>query len=100
MKWNGTVSHRSQRTIASRFATAKANQASSTPLRCSKPVTGMANRFDRRAGPELLAQPAYTDVDNIRARIEVVTPYLGEQPLAADDLASAFEQAMEQLELA
>src|SRR6266567_5927853 len=100
MKWNGTFSHRCQRTIASRFATAKANQASSIPLRRSKPVASMANRFDRRAGPELLAQPADADVDDVRARIEVVTPYLGEQPLAADDLARALEQAMEKLELA
>src|SRR6478672_10677123 len=100
MKWNGTVSHRSQRTIASRFATAKTNQASSTPLRCSKPVSGMANRFDRRARPELLAQPADADVDDVRARIEVVTPDLGKQPLTADDLARALEQAMEKLELA
>src|SRR4029450_3383041 len=86
MKWNGTVSHRSQRTIASRFATANATQPSSTALRLSQSVAGMANGFDRRPGPEFLAQPADADVDDIRAWIEVITPDLGEQPLAADDL--------------
>src|SRR5437762_9157581 len=99
MKWNGTVSHRSQRTIASRFATANATQPSSTALRLSQSVAGMTNGFDRRSGPELLAQPADADVDDIRAWIEVITPDLGEQPLAADDFAGAFEQAVEKLEL-
>src|SRR6266566_9199099 len=100
MKWNGTVSHRSQRTIASRFASANANQPSSTALRLSQAVAGMADGFDRRSGPELLAQPADADVDDIRAWIEVITPDLGEQPLAADDLARAFEQAVQEPELA
>src|SRR2546426_9036991 len=100
MKWNGTVSHRSQRTIASRFASANANQPSSTPLRLSQAVAGMADGFDWRSGPELLAQPADAYVDHVRAGIEVITPNLGEQPLAADDLAGAFEQAVQELELA
>src|SRR3954447_417204 len=60
----------------------------------------MADRLDRRAGPEFLAQPADADVDHVRARIEVITPDLGKQPLAADDLARAFEQAVQELELA
>jgi hypothetical protein len=59
----------------------------------------MANGFDRRSGPELLAQPADADVDDVRVRIEVITPDLGEQPLAADDLAGALEQAVQKLEL-
>src|SRR4051794_40896277 len=99
MKWNGTVSQRSQRTIASRFATANANQPSSNALRLSQAVAGMADGLDRRSRPELFAQPADADVDDVRARIEVITPDLGEQPLPTDDLAGAFEQAVEELEL-
>src|SRR4051794_19110210 len=100
MKWNGTVSHRPQRSIASRFAIAKASQPSSTALRLSQAVAGMADGLDRRRGPELLAQPTDADVDHVRARIEVITPDLGEEPLAADDFAGAFEQAVQELELA
>src|SRR5215212_1070398 len=100
MKWNGIVSHRSQPTIASRFAIANATQASSTALCRSEPIPGMANRFDRRVWTELLAEPANADVDDIRVRIEVIAPDLGEQSLAADHLAGAFEQAVKEPELA
>src|SRR5947208_14492859 len=100
MKWNGIVSQRSQRIIASRFASANASHANSTALRRSKPVTRMADRFDRRVWTKLLAQPADADIDDVRVRIEVVAPDLGEQPLAADHLAGAFQEAVEELELA
>src|SRR5437868_13427813 len=100
MKWKGTVSQYSQRTIASKFASANASQASSTALRRSKPVTRMTDGFDRRIRAELLSQPADADVDDVRMRIEVIAPDLREQPLAADDLAGAFEQAVQELELA
>src|SRR5437588_3578455 len=99
MKWNGTVSQRSQRTIASRFATTNPNQPSSKALSLSQAIAGMADGLDRRTRPEFLAQPADADVDDVRARIEVITPDLGEQPLPADDLAGAFEQAVQELEL-
>src|SRR5437763_480970 len=87
MKWNGIVSQRSQRIIASRFAIANANQASSTALRFGQAVTGMADGFDRRPGAELLAQAPDADVDDVGVGVEVVAPDLGEQPLAADHLA-------------
>src|SRR6266487_2179266 len=100
MKWNGTVSHRSQLSIASRLAIANANHPSSTALRRSKPVPRMADGFDGRVRAELLPQPADADVDDVRVGIEVVTPHLGKQPLAADDLAGTFEQAVKKFEFA
>src|SRR5512133_3042978 len=100
MKWNGIVSQRSQRIIARRFASANANQASSTALRLGQSVTGMADGFDRRPGPELLAQAPDADVDDVGVRVEVIAPDLGEEALAADDLARALEQAVQDLELA
>src|SRR5205823_3625552 len=100
MKWNGMVSQRSQRIIASRFAIANANQASSTALRFGQAVTGMADGFDRRSGAELLAQAPDADVDDVGVGVEVVAPDLREEPLAADHLARALEQAVQNLELA
>src|SRR2546423_7724964 len=100
MKWNGTVSQRSQRIIASTLASANASHANSTALCRSKPVTRMANGFDRRVWTKLLAQPADADIDDVRVRIEVIAPDLGEQPLPAEHLPGAFEQPAEELELA
>src|SRR3954470_7152666 len=100
MKWNGIVSHCSHRSTAPRFAAAKASQASSTPLRLSKAVPGVAYGFDRRARAELLPQSPDTDVDHVRMRIEVIAPDLREQALTADDLACTLEEAVKKLELA
>src|SRR5436190_12314243 len=100
MKWKGIVSQRSQRIIASRFAIANANQPSSTALRLSQAVSGMSDCLDRRTGAELVAETADADVHDVRVRIEVIAPDLGEQPLAADDLARTFEQPVQDLELA
>src|SRR5438094_650651 len=98
MKWNGTVSHVSQTTIATRFATANANHASSTCLP-RKAVPDRAHGLDRRVRPELLAHAAHAHLDDVGARIELVSPDLGEQPLAADDLARAFGEKEQQPEL-
>ena len=73
------------------------NHPVSTGRLRSQAIARMANRFDRRFGPEFLAQPADADVDDIRVWIEVITPDLGEQPLAADDLAGAFDAWVEAL---
>src|SRR5438874_3434720 len=100
MKWKGIVSQRSQRIIASRFAIANANQPSSTAVRLRQAVAGMTDGLDRRIGPELLAEAADADVDDVRVGIEVIAPDLGKQPLATDHLAGAFEQAVKDLELA
>src|SRR5204862_7784649 len=100
MKWNGMVSQRSQRIIASRLAIANANHASSTALRFGQAVTGMADGFDRRSGAALLAQAPDADIDDVGVGVEVVAPDLREEPLAADHLACALEQAVQDLELA
>src|SRR5207248_913613 len=86
--------------MATRFAAAKATHRISTALRRSKPVTDISHRLDRRLGPELAAQATDRDVDDVRARVEVVAPDLGQQALAADHLASVLRQMMEQPELA
>src|SRR4026207_44160 len=97
MKWKGTVSHRCQTTIAPRFASANANQASSTDLRRRESISGMTNGLDRRRGPERPPQTADADVDHIGARVEVVAPDLREQALAAHHLTGALEQVVEHL---
>src|SRR5215471_8286774 len=93
------VSQLGHATIANQFATAKTAQAASSGLRRSQPITRMPHRLDRRAWSELLPQPAHADVDHVRARIEVVSPHLREQPLTAHDLAGVDEQVMEEPEL-
>src|SRR5881275_504791 len=100
MKWNGIVSQYSQWIIPARFATANANHASSTRLRRRNSVTGMADGLDGGGGPELLAQAPDADVYDVRAGVEVVSPDLREQALAAHHLAGALEQVMEEPELA
>src|SRR5712691_750399 len=100
MKWNGIVSQLGASAIATRFAAANANQASSTALRRSKPITAMPDRLDRCSRAELLPQPPDADVDDVRPRIEVVAPDLGEEPLAADDLALVTDEVVEEAELA
>src|SRR5919204_6494682 len=99
MKWNGIVSQRSHRTIASRFAIENPNHASSTDLRRRNAIPGMADGLDRGGGAELLAQSTDADVDDVRARVEVISPDVGEEALAADHLARALDEVMEQLEL-
>src|SRR5919202_5276431 len=102
MKWNGTVSHDCQMTMPTRFATANAPQAISSRVSLSvrKPVPRVADGLDRRLRPELLAQPADAHLDDVRARVEVVAPHLGEQALAADDLAWVEREVVEEAELA
>src|SRR2546423_14383615 len=99
MKWNGIVSQLCHRHIATRFAAANATHAISSDLRRSNPVPRVANGLDR-VGAELLPQAADADVDDVRARVEVVAPDLREQALAADDLAGVQDQVMEEPELA
>src|SRR5439155_25125201 len=90
-KWKGIVSQPGQTAMATKFAIAKAAQATSGHLRRRKAIARMAKGFDRRVVAELLAQPPNTDVDDVRVRIEVVAPDLGEQALAADHLAPMLE---------
>src|SRR6478672_11637544 len=60
----------------------------------------MPHRLDRRLGPELLAQPSDADVHNVRSGVEAVAPDLGEQALAAHDLACVREEVIQQAKLA
>src|SRR2546423_13312468 len=99
MKWNGIVSQLAQRTIAARFARAKTAQATSTRLRSNHSITGMSDRLDRCARAELLPETPNADVDHVRARIEVVAPDLGEQPLTADHLAGVLDEMVEETKL-
>src|SRR4051794_11986050 len=98
MKWNGIVSHRSQRIIARTFATANESRASSTPL-LRKAVADVSHGQNRRLGSELLADPSHAHVDDVRAWVEAVAPHVREQPLAADHLAGVLGEAEEQAEL-
>src|SRR5207244_10401546 len=100
MKWKGIGSHGSQSAIATRFATAKMPHATSSRLGLGKAVPRMADGLDRRFRPELLAQAADADLDDVGARIEVVAPDLGEEALAAHDLARVEREVVEEPELA
>src|ERR1051325_2188662 len=99
MKWNGIVSQSGQSCIATRFAAAKANHAASTALRRNKPIAAMSHGLDG-VRPELLPKPADADLDDVRARVEVVPPDVREQALAADDLAFVQDEVVQEPELA
>src|SRR3954469_7253877 len=99
MKWNGIVSQLGQSSIAARFAAANANHAHSTALRRSQPIPAMPHRFDRSLGAQLPAQPPDAHVHDVRARIEVISPYVREQALTADDLALVDDEVVQQPEL-
>src|SRR5438105_10421322 len=49
---------------------------------------------------ELLPEPPDADLDDVRARIEVVAPDVREQPFPAHDLAFVEHQVVEEPELA
>src|SRR5512135_2242912 len=86
--------------MATQFAAAKTAQPASSGLRRSQAIARMSHRFDRCVRSELLSQPAHADLDDVRARVEVVAPHLGEQALAAHHLADMHEQMVEEPELA
>src|SRR5689334_22793286 len=99
MKWNGIVSQPGKKTMATRFAAAKAAHATSTGLRHAKAITDMAHGLDRCVPAELVPQPADAHVDDVRARIEVIAPDLREQALATQHLAGVLGEVMQQSEL-
>src|SRR4029450_7331897 len=120
MKGNGVVSHAGQSATAARLASANAPHASSSTLRrrlgspvmttlgpcprnrssSAEPVARMANGLDRRLLAELLAQAANADLDDVRAGIEVVAPYLREKALTADDRPCVLDKMVQHAELA
>src|SRR5438034_7524539 len=100
MKWKGIVSQLGQSSIAARFARANASHASSTYLARSQPIAAMPNRLDRSLRAEFAAQPPHAHFDDVRVRVEVVSPHVREQALAADDLALVLDEVMQEPELA
>src|SRR5438552_7654494 len=94
------VSQLGHSSIAARFAAANANHASSTELRRSESITAMPHRLDGSVLAELLPEPPDADLDDVRARIEVVAPDVREQPFPAHDLAFVEHQVVEEPELA
>ena len=59
----------------------------------------MSDCLDRGSRAELLPQPPDANVDHVRARVEVVSPDVREQPLPADDLALVQDEVVEEAEL-
>src|SRR4051794_2086198 len=101
MKWNGIVSQLGQANIATRFAAANVAHAKSMRSgRRRESIAGMANRFDRCCRPELLPQSPHANLDNVRSRVEVVSPYFREQALATDHLARVNGELVQEAELA
>lgn len=60
----------------------------------------MTDGLDRSVSAEFLAEAADADLDDIRPRIEVEAPDLGEEPLAADHFTLVLDQMMENAKLA
>src|SRR5581483_12254113 len=82
-----------------RQATEKTAQPTSKRL-SSKSIPGVANGLDGGRRAELRAQAPHAHVDHVRTGIEAVAPHLGEQPLAAHDLAGVRGEVVQQPELA
>src|SRR2546423_4894457 len=100
MKWKGTVSHDCHTNMPTRFATANRPHPISSRLSLNKPVPRVADGLNRRFRAELLAQAADADLDDVRARVELVAPDLGQQALAAHDLPRVAREVVEEPELA
>src|SRR5436190_16681670 len=108
MKWNGTVSHVANRSMATRFTAANtAHAASSQFTRFSghstrsgriQAVPLAPDRLDH-VRAELAAQTSDVDVDHVRTGVEVVAPHRREQAFLGHRLAGAAHQLLEQQEL-
>ena len=59
----------------------------------------MPRTVSKRSRAELAAQVADVDVDDVRARVEVVAPDVREQLLAAQHLAGVAQERLQQREL-
>ena len=87
MKWNGIVSQLGHRIMAASVRDREPEPRDVDRLRPPQPDTPHGEPSRSALGAELLPQPPDADVDDVRARVEVVAPDLREQLLAADDLA-------------
>src|ERR1700680_807403 len=98
IRWNGTVSQRSNTNIATRFAMAKITQAMSTQTKRRdghversariNPIPHSTNGLDQLAA-KLGPQTADVDVDDVGARIEVISPHVGQNAFLGQRLTSA-----------
>src|SRR5687768_5454322 len=98
-RYSGRVSPDGSAAHEAIAATMRRTQAASSALVCSEPIAGMSQRLDRRRRPELSAKPADADVDDVRARAEVIAPDGGEEPFTAQDLARVQCEVVQQPEL-
>src|SRR3954462_6596464 len=99
MKWNGTVSHLGQASIAAMFARQNPPHASSTFL-CRNAVATVANGLDRSVGTELAAQAPHTDVDDVGTGVAGSAPHIGHDARPRHDLAGVPHQVVQHAELA
>ena len=60
----------------------------------------MADGCNRRGRAKLLAQASHAHVDDVRTRVEVIAPDVGEQPLPAQHLSRVHGEVMQEAELA
>src|SRR6185295_16274053 len=99
IQWNGTVCHCGKTSIPTAQATQKAPHASSPRRSGVNDIAQVAHRADD-AGTELVAQAVDADVDDVRMRVEVHLPDVGEQLLARARPAGAGHQVPQHAELA
>src|SRR4029453_679853 len=106
MKWKGTVSHCGTNAMATRLATAKATQATSSqpeisswcPRSWDDAIPPTSHGRDR-GGTELGPEPAHIDIDHVGARVEVIAPDRRQKPLLGHDLVWTLHELAEQQEL-
>src|SRR5829696_592235 len=107
MKWKGTVSHCGTNAMATRLATAKTTQATSSqpevsswrPRSWDDDAIPLTSDGCDRGGTELGPEPAHIDVDHVGARVEMKAPDRRQKPLLGHDLVWTLHELAEQQEL-
>src|SRR5215218_7953137 len=107
MKWKGTVSHCGTNTMATRLATAKTAQATSSqpevsswcPRSWDDDAIPLTSHGSDGGGAELGPEPAHVDVHDVGARVEVVAPDRRQEPLLGHDLVWTLHELAEEQEL-
>src|SRR5437016_1281425 len=107
MNRKGTVCHWGTSRMATRFSATNTTQAMSTHdgrngrdrgSRAIDAIPLSSHRHDR-AGPQLRPKPAHVDVHHIRARLEVVAPYGGQEVLLRHGMPSPAHEFLQEEEL-
>src|SRR5215216_4803121 len=106
MNRKGTVSHCGTNTMATRLATAKTAQATSSqpevsswcPRSWDDDAIPLTSHGSDRGGAELGPEPAHVDVHDVGARVEVVTPDRRQEPLLGHDPARMPHELAQQQE--